>query len=229
MAAHGGRTTATVPRCLAVWSTATVAAGGVLGWLAPSLLAPSPGPASFETALVLGCQATAAVCVAWLWVLVSLVALDASRGLPDRRTAVPTALRRLVLLACGLGVAGGIASPALAAPPSPGEPPTTRLAGLPLPDRPSAGLRLGHLAGEPLPATPVTEAARPSRAVVVSPGDTLWSIAAADLPEGATAAAVDEHWRAVHAANRAEIGPDPHLITPGQRLRLPPPDPPSHA
>ncbi|QBR91956.1 LysM peptidoglycan-binding domain-containing protein [Nocardioides euryhalodurans] len=228
MAVHGGRTTATVSRCLAVWSAATVAAGSLLGWLVPGMLRHSPGHASFEAALVLGCQAAAAVCAAWLWTLVSLVALDASRGLPERRTAAPTLLRRVVLLACGLGVVGGMASPALAGQGSAGESPATRLAGLPLPDRPSAGLRLGHLAGEPPSTTPAAEAAR-TRTVVVSPGDTLWSIAAADLHQGATATAVDEHWRAVHAANRAVIGPDPHLITPGQWLRLPPPDPPSPA
>jgi resuscitation-promoting factor RpfA len=44
----------------------------------------------------------------------------------------------------------------------------------------------------------------------VRPGDTL----------GAIAAAHGLDWRALHAANRAVVGDDPHLILPGQRLAL---------
>ncbi len=62
--------------------------------------------------------------------------------------------------------------------------------------------------------------------VVVRPGDTLWAIAAADLAaRGATAspapAEVAAYWPRVYALNRKVIGPDPAVIEPGQRLRLP--------
>ncbi len=57
--------------------------------------------------------------------------------------------------------------------------------------------------------------------VVVRRGDSLWALAAARLPGSAGPAEVDRAWRAVYAANRAEIGADPGLIRPGQRLHLP--------
>jgi nucleoid-associated protein YgaU len=57
--------------------------------------------------------------------------------------------------------------------------------------------------------------------VVVRPGDSLWALAAARLPDSAGPEDVERAWREVYAANRAEIGPDPGLILPGQRLRLP--------
>ena len=56
----------------------------------------------------------------------------------------------------------------------------------------------------------------------MAPGDSLWALAAADLPDGASVAEVDERWREIHAANRDVIGDDPDLIRPGQQLRLPP-------
>jgi nucleoid-associated protein YgaU len=34
-------------------------------------------------------------------------------------------------------------------------------------------------------------------------------------------AAIDRRWREIYAANRAVVGPDPDLIRPGERLRLP--------
>ena len=55
----------------------------------------------------------------------------------------------------------------------------------------------------------------------MSPGDTLWDLAGADLGPGADAAAIDARWREIYALNRGVIGPDPDLIQPAQRLRLP--------
>jgi nucleoid-associated protein YgaU len=57
--------------------------------------------------------------------------------------------------------------------------------------------------------------------VVVGPGDTLWSIAARDLAPGSPDARVAAGWRAIYAANRHRIGPDPDVIVPGARLTLP--------
>lgn len=58
-------------------------------------------------------------------------------------------------------------------------------------------------------------------AVVVRLGDSLWAIAAAHLPPGASAASIDASWRQWYAANRDVIGADPNLVIPGQVL-LPP-------
>ncbi len=61
----------------------------------------------------------------------------------------------------------------------------------------------------------------PPPTVVVQPGDTLWSVAAAHLPPGpdrGQARAIASAWPLWFAANRQVIGPDPDQIIPGQRL-----------
>lgn len=95
--------------------------------------------------------------------------------------------------------------------------PATRLDldGLPLPDLPVSS------PVPPRPDRPRPDPVDPPGHVVVA-GDSLWTIAAARLPAGASNAAVDLAWRHWHAANRAVIGPDPDLIVPGQLL-VPPP------
>lgn len=57
--------------------------------------------------------------------------------------------------------------------------------------------------------------------VVVTAGDTLWSLAAARLGPGASDAEVARAWPGWWEANRAVIGDDPHLLLPGQRLVVP--------
>lgn len=59
--------------------------------------------------------------------------------------------------------------------------------------------------------------------VVVLRGDTLWSIAASQLPAGSPAALIDATWRAWYATNADTIGADPNLIRPGQVLHAPGP------
>lgn len=59
--------------------------------------------------------------------------------------------------------------------------------------------------------------------VVVRRGDSLWTIAAAQLGPDATASEVARAWPRWHAANAERIGPDPHLLLPGTRL-----SPPTH-
>jgi len=56
----------------------------------------------------------------------------------------------------------------------------------------------------------------------VERGDSLWSLAADRLNPAAPPAAVDRLWRRWYAANRLVVGPDPDLLVPGQRLRIPP-------
>ncbi len=80
-----------------------------------------------------------------------------------------------------------------------------RLDGLLLPSLPSAGRRFD-----------IDGAVH-----VVAAGDSLWSIAAAQLGPGTAMAAIDHRWRRLYAANRAVIGKDPDLLIPSQRLRLP--------
>jgi nucleoid-associated protein YgaU len=57
--------------------------------------------------------------------------------------------------------------------------------------------------------------------VTVTPGDTLWDIAAAHLGRDATNSDIATEWPRWYAENRAVIGADPDRIFPGQRL-LPP-------
>ena len=211
------------PRCLVVWAAASLLAALVGGSLAPHLagaVAAPPPPSRFDAWLVVCCEAAALAVGGWLWLLVTLVALEAA-GRAPRRRGVPRRLRRLVLAACGAGLVGGLVAPAYAAPPSP------PLEGLPLPDRatgrPVAVVDEDAAPGRAVVARPPGE--RTARTVRVVPGDTLWGLATADLPADATPAAVDERWRTIHAANREVIGADPDLILPGQQLRLPPDEP----
>lgn len=69
---------------------------------------------------------------------------------------------------------------------------------------------------------PGSPAAAPSADVVeVRPGDTLWSIAAEHLPDGADAGDVAAAWPTWYQANRDVIGDDPDRLQPGQRLQPP--------
>jgi LysM repeat protein len=88
-----------------------------------------------------------------------------------------------------------------------------------VPDRPTAGAPTRYTdlrTGQPLThAAPIT----------VQPGDSLWSIAAAELSDSATDESVAARWPKWYAANRHTIGPDPDLIHPGQVLHTPAPAP----
>ncbi|MCK6212053.1 LysM peptidoglycan-binding domain-containing protein [Georgenia sp. EYE_87] len=55
----------------------------------------------------------------------------------------------------------------------------------------------------------------------VRPGDSLWSVAAAHQGEHATTAEVAQAWPEWYRANRLQIGPNPHVIHPGQLLHVP--------
>ncbi|SDO27027.1 LysM domain-containing protein [Nakamurella panacisegetis] len=65
---------------------------------------------------------------------------------------------------------------------------------------------------------------RSTEPVVVRRGDSLWSIAAAHLPAGASPAEITQAWHRWYAANKSVIGADPDRILPGQIL-LPPTQP----
>lgn len=79
----------------------------------------------------------------------------------------------------------------------------------------------------PPPDAPAADVTLVSRGTPEDPmltvrrGDTLWSIAADHLPGSPTVEQVAESWPRWYAANQDVIGPDPHLILPGQQLRAP--------
>lgn len=82
-------------------------------------------------------------------------------------------------------------------------------------------------ATQPAPATlpvPAQDAPAPDTpagptTITVTPGDSLWSIAASLRPDADTAR-IDATWRAIHAANSESVH-DPALIYPGQTLAIP--------
>lgn len=215
-------------RVMAVWLLATAAAAPAVGWLLSTAHA-GAATDGFADVLVTGCAAAGAVSLGWLWVLVSLVLGDAVRGLPAR-AGVPDVVRRAVLAACGLTLAGGLASPVHAAPADRDAPPraptaatTALLVGLPLPDRTTTTTEwVSSVADHAPAATTAAPQERPDQeSVVVRPGDTLWDLALDTLPPGAPTAEVDRRWREIYRANRDAVGVDPDLIRPGQRLLLP--------
>lgn len=57
--------------------------------------------------------------------------------------------------------------------------------------------------------------------VVVRPGDTLWDLASAQLPPGASSSKIASAWPTWWAANRELVGDDPNLLIPGQHLQRP--------
>jgi hypothetical protein len=218
-------------RCLLVWSCATSAAAGAVPLTGPRTRAGAAALvqqrldalpldqalADLAAALLLGCAA-------WMWLVTSYVALEAAHGWPAARrtsTWVPSGLRRLVLSACGTAIVGALAQPAVGATADAGHPGhglhtivRSPVTGLPLPDRATVEPR----------SRPVVRShsrRRTAARVVVAPGDTLWSIAAHHLPEHSPDAVISRRWRAIYAANRGRIGPDPDLIVPGTRLDLP--------
>jgi hypothetical protein len=159
------------------------------------------------TALLLG----AAVLLMWA-VRLALAALGRIPGRMGRaarsaaRAVRPGVARRVTAVVLGLGVpVAASAAPALAAP----APAVSAGA--------SAPCGIAHLAAAPqtlvAPALP--------RRYVVRPGDTLWDIARRHLSPDATAAEIARAWPRWYAANRRLVGPDPSLITPGMRLRIP--------
>jgi hypothetical protein len=218
-------------RCALVWLAGTAALAVLTGWLLPDLVAAGNLIAAgglrdrpFDEVLVWLCEAALLGAGGWLWLVTGLVARGAVRGRDPVRRGIPGSVQRLVLVACGAALAGGLTAPSYAAPAAAGgdDPETAVIEGLPLPDRTTATMHLGHLVarrtaslGRPGPADP------PPRTVVVRSGDTLWGLADATLAHGASPSAVNDRWHHIYRANRAVIGADPDLIQPEQRLRLP--------
>jgi hypothetical protein len=176
----------------------------------------------FDEVLVHACEVAVCGCAAWLWLATVVMTADVARGRKRNTLGVPRAWRRLVLAACGVGLAAGLGAPAHAGDGSG----ASRVEGLPLPDRATTMTHVSQVfARAAAHQSSVQEGgasdARP-QVVVVRPGDTLWDLARAELPPGADDATVAAHVRRIHRANRAVIGANPDLIRPHQRLRMPP-------
>jgi hypothetical protein len=205
---------ATLGRCLRVLLTVTAGAAVLVSVLLPDVLALGEAIRSgavagepFDDVLVGACEVAICGCAAWLWLATVVVAVDAARGHQPTTCGVPRVWRRLVLGACGVALAGGLAAPAHAGDGSG----ASRVDGLPLPDRATTTTHVSRV---------FARAAR-REIVVVRPGDTLWDLARKQLPPEADDATVAARVREIHRANRAVIGADPDLIRPQQRLRMP--------
>jgi len=200
------------PRLSRTGVAVAAVAAGLVAWRAPALSVGELASPSFP--VVLGTGLDLAV-VGVAGATSALLALCALGGRSARLAArlLPGAVRGLLVagIAGGLGV-GLTASAHAASDPRDerlAETPT-RLDGLRLPDRPVLGT---------LPAT--VPAAPADTGVVVARGDCLWRLAAEELGPTASPADIAERTRAWYQHNRDVIGPDPDLLTPGQRLDAP--------
>ena len=106
---------ASFTRCLLVLLAVTSGTVTLVARLQPDLVALGravPSGAPFDEVLVQVCEVAIAGCGAWLWLATAVVALDAARGRWARRSGVPVAVRRVVLMACGVALVGGLGAPA---------------------------------------------------------------------------------------------------------------------
>ncbi|MEI2811197.1 MAG: LysM domain-containing protein [Nocardioides sp.] len=225
-------------RTVLVWlATTTASASAAL--IAIPALHPATGGGSFAGLLTQCCGAVLLVMAGWFWLTSTAVATSVLAGRAHQRVlGCPDALRRGLLLACGVAVTGALSVPVQAAsvhavpghpqPPAAAQAASNSLSGLLLPDRLAAPLPAHHAGAPAQVAAQIRHQIRPQigshRAIhVVAAGDTLWAIAAAQLPPDAGQARVAGYWQLIYAANRDVIGDDPDLIQPGERLVLPPP------
>jgi nucleoid-associated protein YgaU len=169
-----------------------------------------------DDALVRVCLLALLGCLAWAWLATCAVVLEAWPGATAPAVpGVPLLVRRVVLAACGVALVGTLAAPAHAEGGG-GHSSGPSLAGLPLPER-----ALGPAGARTHPEA-VRRQVQPVQRVTVRPGDSLWAIAAHDLPIDADDAAITLRWQRIYRLNRTVVGPCPDLILPGQVLRLPP-------
>lgn len=214
---------------LPVGCAATLAPGSVDR---AARLAHADGSSSFASALTDLCALVATATSLWLvltGIALAAVGVRAPRSRWSRRVqrVAPPAWSRVVLAALGVTLLSAPLHACAQSPDPAARPPSTAVAGgasprsdlsgLRLPDRPSGDARTAAAAPGP-----------DRRAVRVSAGDCLWSIAERALrADGAGRAGHREiaaATRAWYLANRGSIGEDPDLIRPG--ISLTPPLPP---
>lgn len=192
-------------RAVLAWGATGVGLARLAVWLRPELALLQHVEAATFVELLTALSASVVLgCGLWFW----LTLTAAMAGVLHERRAPwlpsPRWMRRLALVLCGLTV---LTAPATAhGVPVAGEPPGT-------PDSPS----LEGLALPELPAT-LSPTVAPGATVVVTAGDTLWSIAAKHLPPDSAPHTIERRWRRIWRDNRSVIGDNPDLIHPGQRL-----------
>jgi LysM domain len=221
------RAKARFARCLWVLLTVTAGTAVLMALLLPDAVAlvdvirsGALGRVPFDAVLVRGCKVAVAGCATWLWLATLVVTVDAARGREWSTRGVPPAWRRLVLAACGVGLAAGLGAPAHAGDGSG----ASRVEGLPFPDRATTTTHVSRVFARAASREVEVRSSRHEPAVVVvQPGDTLWDLARAGLPPEADETTVAVRVLQIHRANRGVIGPNPDLIRPRQRLRMPPP------
>lgn len=212
-----------IARCAAVWSGALALALGTVGLLAPDLR-PRSEVLDFEAVVVTASAWALVAAAVWALAVTTAVVVPVMCSAPVPHRGLPTPVRRVLLRACGVVVAGGLVAGAVAGPAAatPGSlerdtgDRVTRTVQPPAGPQPAAG-----------PVIVRASAAEPDR-VTVRPGDSLWRIAEATLRDHGLPAGdadVAAYWPRIHDANRALVGPDPHLVRPGVPLVLPAPDP----
>jgi len=209
-------------RGVAVLAIALVAAA--LLWR----LRPAAGLAAAPDAdIVAGCGWLAWGLASYLSLAVAgaaIAALSRRRGLAR---FAPATVRRLVDTAVSVGLVAAVLAPtaAVAAPARHGSVATASVQPrAPALDWPGLTIAVAPV-DSPLRSSGGAAAANHGGAVVVRPGDTLWSIAAAQLGPGTSRNLIAASWPQWYAANRHVIGPDPGVIHPGQRLHPPPTHP----
>lgn len=201
-------------RCAAVWIAVTMTTA-VSGLSAAAVWRNGVATSTllrFDDLLVAACSAALLAAMSWLWVITTVTVADLARGRAPRTRSGQA--QRIVLVLCGIAVSTAVATPASAqAPGSPAVVPPTGahlLTGLPVPDRVTAPVA-DH--SDPPPAHP-----RAADVHVVSAGESLWSIAS---QRAGNRQSVESAWRELWQHNHELVGPDPDLIRPGQRLRIP--------
>jgi hypothetical protein len=202
-------------------------AGVALAWCLPFGWARlRSGDPRFVDVLVGGLSVMATLAYAWLAVGAVLTLLAGSRT-PAAAVAGRLASWIAPLLwrqAVGTAVRGGASARPVAGTLVGGGPPSPAVAQVTTAclraDR-GGGAAPVSLDGLPMPDRPRGTLPRTDEAVVVAPGDSLWSIAARHLPRTSTDAQVAAAWPAWYRANRRTIGPDPSLIHPGTLLHPP--------
>jgi hypothetical protein len=203
---------------------ALVVLATLLHWALPHPLEAAPAGPTGPVVTALGLAAWALCC--YLALVLALTALTQVRGCARCAGVLlsglaPTAVRRVAAGLLGVGLLlGGTGTAGATEPVRP--PATSDAAGYDW--RPGVQPPVASVPAVPPTATPSAPTrstpAPPPETVTVRPGDTLWELAAAELP-GADARAVARAWPSWWTANRAVIGDDPDLLHPGQQLVRP--------
>lgn len=206
-------------RCLAVQAAATLATLAVGGVLADGLATP---PTTAADAVVRLASVALLACLAWVWLAVVTVAVDALRRRPEGSRLsrpAPAGLRRVVLAACGVAVGAGwtlaSALPAGATADAP-VPAHSRLIGSD-PHDGEAGSTV-RLDGLPLPSLPRTPSGaaptRPTNAPTAAP----MTASPAPSPDPAPAPADGTRPADLKKPGQAPRGADRYQVRPGDSL-----------